>query len=256
MPAVPYVAWLHYTFADFLTIVPLFILLPLLYPTGRFLSRRWRRMTVGGLVLLFVIRLGMGVLPDLRRDNTYGAAYDLDNPFGAAALPDWWYSLFRNASLFIVCCLCFLAIASLVVRLRRADGDERQQMKWLAYFLVTAVSAQLLIFEIPGGLFYPGIFETMWYELMIAIVLIGFPLTIGIAIFKYRLYDIDILINRTLVYGSLTAMLALIYFGSIIVLQGLFTTADRPSVEPGHRHLHFGHRRALQPVASASARRN
>ena len=104
-----------------------------------------------------------------------------------------------------------------MLRFRRSAGEERQQVKWLAYFVATAVTLQILVFELPGGLFYPEIFHTIWYDLMIGVVLIGFPVTIGVAIFKYRLYDIDILINRTLVYAALTLIVAAIY---VLIVAG------------------------------------
>ena len=115
-----------------------------------------------------------------------------------------------------------MGITAMILRLRRSAGEERQQVKWLAYFAVTAVAVQILVFELPGGLFYPGIFHTIWYDLMIGIVLIGFPATIGIAVFKYRLYDIDVLINRTLVYGALTVMVVALYVLIVVGSSLLF----------------------------------
>lgn len=90
-------------------------------------------------------------------------------------------------------------------------------MKWLAYFVATAMAMQILVFELPGGLLFPEIFHTFWYDLMIRVVLIGFAATIGIDIFKYRLYGIDILINRTLVYGALTVMVVALY---VLIVAG------------------------------------
>jgi hypothetical protein len=85
-----------------------------------------------------------------------------------------------------------LSVASLVVRYRRSRGQERQQIKWVAYAAVFLV-----------------VFEGLW-------------VAVAVAILRYRLYDVDVVINRTLVYGSLTVSLALVYFGSIVVLQALF----------------------------------
>ncbi len=211
LPGLPILAWTHYSFSAFLTIMPLFILLPLLFPNGRFLSKRWAWATSFGVVLFILINLAMSLAPDLRYDNGSGFLAEMDNPFGVAVLPAWWQPAIRVATVLISCILCLMGITSMILRLRRSAGDERQQVKWLAYFVATAVAFQILVFELPGGLFFPEIFHTVWYDLMIGVVLIGFPVTIGIAIFKYRLYAIDLLINRTLVYGALTVTVVGLY---------------------------------------------
>ena len=103
--------------------------------------------------------------------------------------------------------------------MQSADGEERQQIKWFAYsaavllgdFVFVVLPAQAIAG--PGAAF-----------IFIIIGLMGIPVAIGIAILRYRLYDIDRIINRTLVYGSLTAMLALVYFGGVTVTQALFQT--------------------------------
>jgi hypothetical protein len=106
---------------------------------------------------------------------------------------------------------------SLIVRMRRAGTVERQQIKWLAYGGAVVV----------GTIFASG-FVSIWSVplsiLIISVALLGLPVFTGIAILRYRLYDIDIIINRTLVYGSLTLMLALVYFGGVTATQALFRT--------------------------------
>lgn len=216
-PGLQVLAWAHYSFSAFFVILPLFILLPLLFPNGHFLSRRWGWATAAGIVLFFLINLAMSLVPNLRYDNGSGFLVEMDNPFGVAGLPAWWQPANRAAAVLIPSLLCLMGITSMILRLRRSAGEERQQVKWLAYFVATAVAVQILVFELPGGLFYPEIFHTLWYDLMIGVVLIGFPVTIGIAIFRYRLYDIDILINRTLVYGALTVMVVAVY---VLIVAG------------------------------------
>jgi hypothetical protein len=106
------------------------------------------------------------------------------------------------------------------MRLRRAVGVERQQLKWFAY--AAAAWALGIIFNVITL----AIDTPLWFErATVAYFTVAgeaLPIAIGIAILRYRLYDIDILINRTLVYGSLTAMLVALYFGGIVVLQRLF----------------------------------
>lgn len=101
----------------------------------------------------------------------------------------------------------------MVVRFRRSRGIERQQMKWFLY-----AAAPILLFPVLDHL--PGPLSGVVF----GVVLIGMPTAIGIAVLKYRLYDIDVIINRTLVYGVLTASLAVVYLGGVVLLQALFRT--------------------------------
>jgi hypothetical protein len=105
---------------------------------------------------------------------------------------------------------------AVIVRFRRSRGDERQQLKWFAY----AVAVMIVVFVIWFSFALAGLVPPS--SLMYEVPLIGLPVATGIAILKYRLYDIDFIVNRTLVYTSLTALLAVIYFGGIVLLQRLF----------------------------------
>jgi hypothetical protein len=124
--------------------------------------------------------------------------------------------------------LCILVSAiSLVLRFLRSEGEQREQIKWLAFaasILGLGFSSYIIpsffVVEDPTGGAGP-----LWVNLLedaVTLSFAGVPVAVGIAILRYRLYDIDILINRTLVYGSLTAMLIALYFGGIVVLQRLF----------------------------------
>ena len=108
--------------------------------------------------------------------------------------------------------------AAVIVRFRQSRGDERQQLKWFAY----AVGVMVFVFVTWFSLVVIGLVGPT--SLMYEAPLIGLPVATGIAILRYRLYDIDVIVNRTLVYGSLTLVLALMYFGGIVVLQRLFVT--------------------------------
>jgi hypothetical protein len=124
---------------------------------------------------------------------------------------------------FVVLLLCFLAsIAAPLVRLSKARGQERQQIKWFAYAAALMGTGPLMMLLLGGG--YSALSELMWY-LGFYVGIFGFaflPVATAIAILKYRLYDIDRIINRTLVYGSLTAILVGIYFGDVTATQALF----------------------------------
>jgi hypothetical protein len=116
--------------------------------------------------------------------------------------------------------LLLLAAGSMLVRLRRATGVERQQIKWFAYAAAVAVSGNI----VGHSLFAAT--EASWLRWVGVIPgmagVLGMPVAMGIAILRYRLYEIDLLINRTLVYGSLTATLIALYFGGTVLLQRVF----------------------------------
>src|SRR5215208_5599583 len=117
------------------------------------------------------------------------------------------------------------AAISLIVRARRAGRVERQQIKWLGYGGEVVVGT---IF-VSGGI-------SVWSEtLAIALIslgLLGLPVFTGVAIVRHRLYDIDLIINRTLVYGVLTGTLALVYFGGVTATQVIFRTLTGQDEQP------------------------
>jgi hypothetical protein len=190
-------------------LVLVLIYLPLLFPDGRLPSRRWLPIAVlAGVGMLGVVVLG--ALADTLPLNE-APGYEIDNPIGIEGLGNVEdLPVFSVLTSLLVVCIIGAA-ASVVMRFRRSSGAERQQMKWFVY----AVVPMLLI---PTDGFLPGIISSV----ALSVVLIGLPTAIGIAVLRYRLYEIDTLINRTLVYGSLTATLVALYFGGIVVLQRVF----------------------------------
>src|SRR5215208_6651200 len=138
------------------------------------------------------------------------------NPFGVEELPNLYLPVQT-----LVLLLGGVAAASVVVGRRRARGVERQQIKWLLY-----AGAIFFVGNVLKNTVFSPLGEVSWglwigYPL-VGIGGVGGPIAIGIAILRYRLYEIDTLINRTLVYGALTAILAALYFGGIVVLQRAF----------------------------------
>jgi hypothetical protein len=121
----------------------------------------------------------------------------------------------------VVFALTLGAALSLLVRLRRASGVERQQIKWFAYAAFVLASGAVVSWVISDAV---GAGWLRWDVGFVATMvgLAGLPVAMGIAILHYHLYEIDLLINRTLVYGSLTAMLVALYFGAIVVLERVF----------------------------------
>jgi len=137
------------------------------------------------------------------------------NPLGVVGLPNVGEQVQT-----LMFTLIFVSAASLFVRRLRASGVERQQLKWFTYSSTLAISGVILTYTISEAI---GALWLEWVGYVLLVVgFIGIPISMGIAILRYRLYDIDLLINRTLVYGPLTATLALVYFGGIVLLQRLF----------------------------------
>ena len=197
-------------------IVGLTVFYILLFPTGRLPSRRWR--LLAWLTVAFVV---VGVISAaLSPGALMGVLGPIRNPLGIEGFSNVYYKavLFTMASL-----LSGAAALSLFVRLRRAIGIERQQIKWFVYAAAANVSGITFAYIIPGVIDTPLWFERAGFALNIAAIP-AIPIAIGIAILRYRLYDIDLIINRTLVYSSLTAMLALLYVGGVLALQGTFRT--------------------------------
>ena len=195
----------------------------LLFPTGRLPSRRWRWlawMTAAWMLLTVVTgAFASGAL--------LGVLGPIENPLGIDGLT----GVYTTLLLFVSPLLTAAAAFSLFVRLRRAGGVERQQIKWFAYAAAATVSAGTLAYIIPRVIDTPLWFEQAGFVLNVAFVP-AIPVSIGIAIPRYRLYDIDIIINRTLVYGSLTATLVLVYFGVVTATQTLFRALTGQEQQP------------------------
>jgi hypothetical protein len=204
------------------------IYLPMLFPDGRLISRRWLPFAaIGGIGASGVALLG--ALAD-KLVVSHDPTFKIDNPIGIEGLASP-----GNLPVFVVFEVLFAvgvggAAASVIVRLRRSRGVERRQLEWFAY--VTA-----LFF---GGATLTGVVSDLsgveWLgstSFVLSIVgLACLPIAVGIAVLKYRLYDIDIIINSTLVYGSLTLMLLLVYLGGITTTQALFRTLTGQQQQP------------------------
>jgi hypothetical protein len=186
-------------------------LLVLLFPNGRLPSARWRWFAWFS-VLATSVATVMAALSPGKIDIGLGSIH---NPLGIEGLPNV-YKPVEALLLFLI----LVAGGAQVVRLRRTRGVERQQIKWFVYPIVVTASGGFLRYTISVALGIPWLQWVGFVPLVVGAVSI--PVAMGIAILRYRLYGIDIIINRTLVYGSLTATLVALYFGGIVVLQRLF----------------------------------
>jgi hypothetical protein len=121
----------------------------------------------------------------------------------------------------------------MVLRFRRSRGEEREQIKWIAF--AASLMAILFLVGFGGSLLAQGAAEPLWLKVLsdaVSLSYVGVPVAVGFAVLRYRLYDIDVIINRTLVYGALTAMLALVYFGGVATTQTIFRALTGQEQQP------------------------
>jgi hypothetical protein len=212
------------------------VLLVLLFPNGKLLSRNWQPViwlaVCGSVMLALGTALGPGSLSfQPTFDNPLGLggaigklvpsessplfdqpslAGSADTKFNAGSLVE----ILVRVGFFFVLVSWLFAVAAMITRMDQARGAERQQLKWFVY------TVTLLVVGFLAALLGFGQHSVAWN---IGIAAFDFlPIAAGIAILRYRLYDIDVVINRTLVYGVLTSALVLVYVGSIVLLQRLF----------------------------------
>lgn len=190
----------------------------LLYPTDTLLSRRWRLVVAaavaGALIWDLVVVFRPGII-----DNP--SLTDVPNPLGAPAELTPIFDLLVGVSNVLTLAAIFLAAVSLFIRYRRGDSIVRAQLRWIALIAVAAfVSFVLAALLEPNGEFFFGTGVT---------AIACLPIAIGVAITRYRLYDIDLIINRALVYGSLTAILAGTFTAAVGLGQRLFVLSTGAS---------------------------
>jgi hypothetical protein len=211
-------------------------LLVLLFPNGKLLSRKWQPVVwvavCGSAMLALSAALASGPLsfqPTFDNPLGLGGAIGKLGPSESGPLFDQpsvakpadtkintggVVEIFVRVGFFFVLVSWLFAVAAMITRMDQARGAERQQLKWFVY------TVALLVVGFLAALLGFGQHSVAWNMGIAAFNFL--PIAAGIAILRYRLYDIDVVINRTLVYGVLTAALALVYVGSIVLLQGLF----------------------------------
>jgi hypothetical protein len=195
----------------------------LLFPTGQLLSRRWRVVE-----WLLLVSIAAAVINNAFGDDAISDDDMLANPARIPLVTRFFELTGAILLALLPAILGVIVIVSLVLRFRRSRGVERQQLKWLTYagsmFAVSTATAGIYAaFGLVGWL---G--DVTWFASLF-LAIIGIPISIGIAILRFRLYDIDVLINRTLVYLALTVSLLLVYLALVIGLEavvGRFAAAD------------------------------
>ncbi len=220
---VPYPAAVG-SLAEFLppTAILLGTFLILLFPDGRLPSSRWRPVA-----WLCVAVVAANIVAGILVPGPLSEIRDVRNPFGLEGQP--WLAN-ANEAIGLLFPLCLLGSASsLIVRYIRAGEEVREQIKWLAF------AASVVALGVSGAVIYGTLFSSgaagssdpllgNLLEDTITLSFGGIPVAIAFAVLKYRLYDIDLIINRALVYGSLTVLLATVYLGGVTATQALFQT--------------------------------
>jgi hypothetical protein len=184
-----------------------FIFRALLFPDGRLPSPRWRPFAS-----LVALTVAAGTVAVALWPETAARFDSVNSPLGIEVAAN-----VINPVETIMYILALTAAASLLVRLIRSKGIERQQVKWFAFAMGVLAISTILAYVVSEAM------DVLWLgwisSVLVIASLVSLPVAMSIAILRYRLYQIDSLINRTLVYGSLTAILALVYFCAIVVLQ-------------------------------------
>jgi hypothetical protein len=215
LPGGEYMAWL----GNWLWVPSVFLIgtfMVLLFPDGRLPSRRWRVVAWLSVAALISISVSYAFFPG-RLDE----APNVTNPLGIESAGSALEFVYTWDLLLLLPCFVAAAI-SMVLRFRHATGEVRQQIKWFAAAAVLQTMAFSFYFVVSSGVI----------EDFVALTFAGLPVAVGIAILRHRLYDIDVVINRTLVYGSLTAMLVAVYFGGVATTQVLFRALTGQEQQP------------------------
>ena len=188
--------------------VGLFAFLGLVFPDGRLPTPRWRPFA-----WLVGIAVVVGAIADAFSPGPVGGIYAIRNPLGIEGAPN-----LSGSVEVLMFSLTLAAVASVLARLRRATGVERQQIKWFAYAAAVAAVGAIISYVVSDAL------DAWWLHWEVGFVgtvigLAGLPVALGVAVVKYRLHDIDLIINLTLVYGILTAVLAGVFELNVVALQ-------------------------------------
>jgi hypothetical protein len=234
LPWGEYVAW--FSTCLWFASLTLGVFLILLFPDGQLPSRRWRIVTWAAIFGAALVTLGTAYMPDyLNITHPY-----VDNPFevvGVIGGGFTTYSLFGSSRFLGMTLLLTSSLAALfspILRLHHTRGNERQQFKWFLFAAVPLtvvlglIELTLLMSNLTSDFMFPTVVILSSSQVFTPVLFVaGFallfiPVSTCIAILTHRLFDIDVVINRTLVYGTLTAALVALYFGVIVVLQGVF----------------------------------
>jgi hypothetical protein len=189
------------------------IFLPLYFPDGHLASPAWRRVVVFSVVAVVVFAAAIALQPGPIQQATF-----LDNPLGLAMDMASYGAFILGPAAVLLGTAIVLAFASLIVRFRRATDDARQQLKWFA--LAVLIAGIAFAMSLLVTLITLSATTVKGLEVLVIVALMGVPTAAGLAILRYRLYDIDRIVSRTIAYAVISAMLVGAYAIAILVLQG------------------------------------
>jgi hypothetical protein len=184
----------------------------MLFPTGHFLNARWRRAGIAVIVANFVYSLLLLVEP-----GSLSANPTVENPLGIDAAAGLLHALV-DAGALVLAATVLTAIAAVVARFRAARGLERQQLKWLALLVVLAVAVLAVLLVVAQFANLDSGQGQVLAGVVLGLLSMAPALAAAVAILRYRLYDVDVVINRALVYGALTALLGATYLGLVLLI--------------------------------------
>jgi class 3 adenylate cyclase len=251
-PFSPWVPWVGNLTSSLVYPSGLALLVMLLIPNGRLLSPRWRYVGYAGAVVTAVL-VTVSMLDPTLFDNVHVAS--LTNPTGVPGMQSISSGIPGLILFLLGLALLLVAGSSILLKLRRATGEERLQLRWVAYAATLSIVANLVT-TILSLLFLPA--QSNSLPITIVTVLgfgIAMPASFAVAILRYRLYDLDLLLNRTALYGAVTVVLAAAFFVANVVVQRILQSvvgAPSDMVAAGlgvAAGLSFGPmRRAARPV--------
>jgi signal transduction histidine kinase len=204
-----------------------------LFPDGRPVSRRWHIVLWLSVAAVAVGTVASMVTPhrivDIWSDMLSHTGTSAVDPLGVAGLRGVG-NVAQNIALLTAVVVSILAVVSLFVRRRRADAIEREQLRWLAF--VVGVAAAWIVVVLPLSLIIGsnGWAGALFWIVITPLVALGVPVSVGIAIVRYRLFDIDVVISKTIVYGALAAFITVVYVGIVVGIGQLAGSVATPAL--------------------------
>jgi hypothetical protein len=192
------------------------IFLPLFFPSGHLMSPRWRAAVILGVLAIGLFSLALAFIPGPIQQATF-----LDNPVGASMDLETYASVVLGPAWIPFLIAVVVSLGSLVLRFRRSPDDARRQIKWFALAALVGGSALTLYLTVSVTTGSSAVAKVL--EVVVIFALLSLPLAAGMAILRYRLYDIDRIVSRTISYGVVTAFLVAVFLLGNLILQGMLS---------------------------------